>query len=404
MLSANNILKSHLPIPASLGGHYAASPAQQHRDSGTSNSSNNATVTAGQNAPPGSTMRMNMMASTNSSGTAATPSPSFDPAAAYTSAATSADANTTASAFALAATAAMSAASTSSTAAAAAAAAIAVAAAVAATASGSSCSPSAAPSPSSSLLSRAGLPLPQTMASSDASASNDSVSSGCAPPSSGDNGSNNGVGLIDRGAISSAAASAGAHGDVGAGMTSSSPLVAPRPVSAQQLGPPAWMLAALPLEVLLGLAVPNYKQKIINDVFFTPEERHESPQLTPVSDLEDTRLRPLAPSDGLESLDPSADLALFADPQGAESRSAWVTEEIESTVSASTRQPSPTPTVTSDHDPLSPAAVGLADMCSKGGSGSIAVDSAEDSTACSEKIHASPLSAHVAQSKSQYSW
>ncbi|KAJ1937535.1 hypothetical protein EC988_007862, partial [Linderina pennispora] len=75
------------------------------------------------------------------------------------------------------------------------------------------------------------------------------------------------------------------------------PIAAPRPVSAQQLAPPAWMLAALPLEVLLGLAAPTYKQKIINDVFFTQEERHESPQLTPVSEIEDTRDKLLAPGD-----------------------------------------------------------------------------------------------------------
>ncbi|KAJ2079770.1 hypothetical protein H4R24_003549 [Coemansia sp. RSA 988] len=130
-----------------------------------------------------------------------------------------------------------------------------------------------------------------------------------------------------------------------------STMVAPRPVAAQQLGPPAWMLAALPLEMLLGLAAPNHPRKIINDVFFTPEERHESPQLTPVSDTDDARLRsPTAPSDGLEAMDPSADLALFADLHLPENRPAWGDIEPAITASPSDRQPSPAATVTDADD------------------------------------------------------
>ncbi|KAJ2880130.1 hypothetical protein FB639_002908 [Coemansia asiatica] len=162
------------------------------------------------------------------------------------------------------------------------------------------------------------------------------------------------------------------------------------------MAPPSWMLAALPLEMLLGLASTNFKQKIINDVFFTPEERCESPRLTPVSDIDDTRLRPLVPGSEMESLDPSADLALFADDaQSTETREVWAADEIETTsvCSTSTRQPSPALTMTSeaaaDDDLLllllSP------DIAVCGGS------------AVSNKCHHSPLSAHVAQSKSQYS-
>ncbi|KAJ2576942.1 hypothetical protein EV177_010923, partial [Coemansia sp. RSA 1804] len=78
------------------------------------------------------------------------------------------------------------------------------------------------------------------------------------------------------------------------GIGADGPLVAPRPVPAHQLNPPSWLFAALPLDVLFGLAAaPNHKQKIINDVFLTPEEHHTSPQLTPVSYIEDTRMRPL---------------------------------------------------------------------------------------------------------------
>ncbi|KAJ2747922.1 hypothetical protein GGI20_000009 [Coemansia sp. BCRC 34301] len=131
----------------------------------------------------------------------------------------------------------------------------------------------------------------------------------------------------------------------------SSPLAAPRPVSAQQLGPPAWMLPALSLEQLqlLGLGMPYYQHKIINDVFFTPEERPQSsPRMTPVSEVDDSRVRPMLPSDGLESLDPSADLAMFA----AESQMAWDSDEIETTsvCSTSTRHASPTPTITTYDD------------------------------------------------------
>ncbi|KAJ2719544.1 hypothetical protein GGI07_005153 [Coemansia sp. Benny D115] len=183
------------------------------------------------------------------------------------------------------------------------------------------------------------------------------------------------------------------------GVASSSPLVAPRPVAAHQSAPPAWMLAALPLEVLLGLAAPSfYKQKIINDVFFTPEERFDSPRLTPVSDLEDTRVRPAVPNSEIENLDLASDLALFADDaQNVESSRAacWSADEIETTsvCSVGTRHPSPTPTVTSefsaDEDMLPLMMLPGAVACG----GSIA----------SDKCHHSPLSAHVAQSKSQYS-
>ncbi|KAJ2653414.1 hypothetical protein IWW40_000468 [Coemansia sp. RSA 1250] len=156
-----------------------------------------------------------------------------------------------------------------------------------------------------------------------------------------------------------------------------SPLVAPRPVPAQQMMPPSWMLAALPLEMLLGMSGASHKQKIINDVFFTPEERHESPQLTPVSDADDVRPRlPGMPSDGLEDMDPSADLALFADLQGGEGRSVW--GEIDTACTLSPRQPSPAATVTSDY---------------------------EDAPAIKAPASAdgrSLLSAHVAQAKSQY--
>ncbi|KAJ2303800.1 hypothetical protein IWW54_005621 [Coemansia sp. RSA 2705] len=112
-------------------------------------------------------------------------------------------------------------------------------------------------------------------------------------------------------------------------------VAAPRPQ--QQQVPPSWMLAALPLEVLLGLTAPSLKPKIINDVFFTPEQRRESPQLTPVSDEEAGLLLPS------EALDPSADLALFADLQAADAR-AWA--EIDNVCSL--RQTSPAATVTSD--------------------------------------------------------
>ncbi|KAJ2739081.1 hypothetical protein H4S06_006346, partial [Coemansia sp. BCRC 34490] len=51
------------------------------------------------------------------------------------------------------------------------------------------------------------------------------------------------------------------------GIGADGPLVAPRPVPAHQLNPPSWLFAALPLDVLFGLAAaPNHKQKIINDV------------------------------------------------------------------------------------------------------------------------------------------
>ncbi|KAJ2634181.1 hypothetical protein IW137_004466, partial [Coemansia sp. RSA 1287] len=126
-----------------------------------------------------------------------------------------------------------------------------------------------------------------------------------------------------------------------------SPVVAPRPVAAQ-LAPP-WMLAALPWEMLLGLSTSSHKQKIINDVFFTPEQRHETPQLTPVSDMDDVRVRaPAMPSDGLEGLESESDLALFADLQGTEGRSVW--GEIDAVCAASPRQPSPAATVTCDSD------------------------------------------------------
>ncbi|KAJ1943245.1 hypothetical protein FBU59_002970 [Linderina macrospora] len=174
-----------------------------------------------------------------------------------------------------------------------------------------------------------------------------------------------------------------------------SPIAAPRPVPAQQLTPPAWMLAALPLEVLLGLAAPTYKQKIINDVFFTQEERHESPQLTPVSEIEDIRGKLLAPADDSSDDDDddmtcnlglSGDLALFADPR--EARGAWAAAEEIDTVCTSTRQPSPTPTVTSDRDHAALV--------------SSTVELADDDDVAPTKTHSSPLSAHVAQSKSQY--
>ncbi|KAI9502732.1 hypothetical protein BX070DRAFT_235156 [Coemansia spiralis] len=209
-----------------------------------------------------------------------------------------------------------------------------------------------------------------------------------------------------------AAAAAAASAATATNTTSnSSPLVAPRPVSAHQMNPPSWLLAAtLPLDILLGLAGTSYKQKIINDVFFTPEERHESPQLTPVSYIEDTRMRLLVPSHGLESLDPSADLALFADPQAADTRPEWAAaDEIEtiSVCSSNTRQPSPTPTVISEHngdddlfstiDITTPICGAITD-CSVDSNGST------DAGKCSSTTLSSPLSAHVAQSKTQYSW
>ncbi|KAJ1763376.1 hypothetical protein LPJ69_002519 [Coemansia sp. RSA 1752] len=148
-----------------------------------------------------------------------------------------------------------------------------------------------------------------------------------------------------------------------------SPVVAPRPVAAQ-LAPP-WMLAALPWEMLLGLSTSSHKQKIINDVFFTPEQRHETPQLTPVSDMDDVRVRaPAMPSDGLEGLESESDLALFADLQGTEGRSVW--GEIDAVCAASPRQPSPAATVTCDSDDVLRAKEALL------------------------------LSAHVEQAKSQY--
>ncbi|KAJ2461219.1 hypothetical protein GGF42_000333 [Coemansia sp. RSA 2424] len=119
-------------------------------------------------------------------------------------------------------------------------------------------------------------------------------------------------------------------------------LAAPRPVAAQQLGPPSWMVTAL--EQLLGLgaagAAASYQHKIINDVFFTPEERPQAPQLTPVSEPDDEQ-RP--PSDALEGFDSSspADLAML---WAAEPRLGWGSDEIETT----SRHASPTPTITFD--------------------------------------------------------
>ncbi|KAJ2158685.1 hypothetical protein GGF46_003581 [Coemansia sp. RSA 552] len=159
-----------------------------------------------------------------------------------------------------------------------------------------------------------------------------------------------------------------------------SALVAPRPVPAQQqqqMATSVWMM-----EMLLGLAGPGQqKPKIINDVFFTPEERRASPQLTPVSNIDDGRGRVL-PSmaggdDGLMGLDPSADLALFADLQAGESRSVW--GDVEAAAS-SPRQPSPAATVTADSgDDLG------AEGRSSGGAASVSL-----------------LSAHVAQAKSEF--
>ncbi|KAJ1945635.1 hypothetical protein EC988_005712, partial [Linderina pennispora] len=85
-------------------------------------------------------------------------------------------------------------------------------------------------------------------------------------------------------------------------------------------------------------------------------------------------------------LDLSADLAMFADPREAAARGVWAAAEEIDTVCASTRQPSPTPTVTSDRDHAALV--------------SSTVELAGD--AVSTKTHSSPLSAHVAQSKSQY--
>ncbi|KAJ2713494.1 hypothetical protein H4R19_002223, partial [Coemansia spiralis] len=134
---------------------------------------------------------------------------------------------------------------------------------------------------------------------------------------------------------------------IGGRYNGGSPLVAPRPVPAQQLVPPAWLPGALPLDVLLGLAGPSHPRTIINDVFFTPEQRHASPQLTPVNSLDDARARlPAAPSTGFETMDPSADLALFADLHG-DGRLMW--GEIEA-VAPLARQPSPAATVTCDCD------------------------------------------------------
>ncbi|KAJ2869720.1 hypothetical protein GGI22_000060 [Coemansia erecta] len=189
-------------------------------------------------------------------------------------------------------------------------------------------------------------------------------------------------------------------------ISTSSPVVAPRPVSAHQMNPPSWLLATLPLDVLLGLIAPNPRQKIINDVFLTPEERHESPQLTPVSYIEDSRMRPLVPSDGLESMDPSSDLALFAYPQAAEARSEWDADEIETTsvCSTNTRQPSPTPTVISDHNDgddglFSP--IGIASTVA--GVVTITGCSVGDESGAEKLNLPLSLSAHVAQSKTQYS-
>ncbi|KAJ2774046.1 hypothetical protein IWQ57_001001 [Coemansia nantahalensis] len=156
-----------------------------------------------------------------------------------------------------------------------------------------------------------------------------------------------------------------------------SPLVAPRPVPAQQLGPPAWMLDPLPLDVLFRLAGPAHPRTIINDVFFTPEQRHESPKLTPVSRLDDARGRPLAaPSTGLEAMDPSADLALFADLH-ADGRSVW--GEIEA-VAPVARQPSPAATVTCD------------------------CDHSQHQLLARPDAKALPLAAHVGPAKTQCSW
>ncbi|KAJ2517615.1 hypothetical protein H4217_003855, partial [Coemansia sp. RSA 1939] len=194
------------------------------------------------------------------------------------------------------------------------------------------------------------------------------------------------------------------------GIGADGPLVAPRPVPAHQLNPPSWLFAALPLDVLFGLAAaPNHKQKIINDVFLTPEEHHISPQLTPVSYIEDTRMRPLVPGDGLEIMDPLSDLALFADPQEAETRPEWCADEIETTsvCSTNTRQPSPTPTVISEHNGNDDLFLSAGITSSVAGVVVAITDysgDGSDEMADAESCHLlSSLSAHVAQSKEQYS-
>ncbi|KAJ2326009.1 hypothetical protein GGI00_004867 [Coemansia sp. RSA 2681] len=153
-------------------------------------------------------------------------------------------------------------------------------------------------------------------------------------------------------------------------------LAAPRPVAAQQLGPPSWMVTAL--EQLLGLGAAagaaSYQHKIINDVFFTPEERPQAPQLTPVSEPDDEQ-RP--PSDALEGFDSSspADLAML---WAAEPRLGWGSDEIET----ASRHASPTPTITFDD-----------------------CDDNDGLLAGAKFLLPSTLSAHVAaQAKSPYAW
>ncbi|KAJ2707509.1 hypothetical protein FB645_000685 [Coemansia sp. IMI 203386] len=282
-----------------------------------------------------------------------------------------------ASAFALAASTAMTASTSSAVAATAALAAAAMAAASNNGANSAFCgAPFALPKP--------GMPLMHTMQSTTTAAGNTAIMNSISNSSSSSSANNTTGALGNNGYIDSR--------NMGA---SSGPLAAPRPVNAQQMAPPSWMLAALPLEMLLGLTAPNYKQKIINDVFFTPEERCDSPRLTPVSDIDDTRQRPLVPGSEMESLDPSADLALFADDaQSVVTREVWAAaDEIETTsvCSNSTRQSSPAPTMTSEAAADDDLLLLPPDTALCGGS------------AVSNKCHHSPLSAHVAQSKSQYS-
>ncbi|KAJ2891043.1 hypothetical protein GGI21_005970 [Coemansia aciculifera] len=156
-------------------------------------------------------------------------------------------------------------------------------------------------------------------------------------------------------------------------------VVAPRAASVHHL--PPWMYMfdddmATAVDWSMGASAYYHQGNVINDVFFTPEERPQSPQLTPVSDTDDSRLRPMLPCDGLESFDPCADLALFA----AESRLGWGADEIETTsmCSSSTRHASPTPTISAYND-------------------------SDDDDFSAKFLH--PLSAHVAaQTKLSYSW
>lgn len=159
-------------------------------------------------------------------------------------------------------------------------------------------------------------------------------------------------------------------------------VAAPRPLPAQQVGPPVWMLAALSFDAFMygmGAASSPYSQNIINDVFFTPEQNLNSPSLTPVSDIDDSRISSLrlpvdsntSPSSSSSSLftvgmnseeedylvSLTSDLDLFGNPPAIEDnvqkscswRPAEALDSI-SVCSSMTRQPSPTPTMIAEPD------------------------------------------------------